>query len=322
MSVQISVVNDDVAAVAADVLMLKYARSFYGADEAVALRLTNHGICQESALTPDEGKVVLFESNGAVAADRVMFVGTTGLRNFRYREIRNLAKRGIEALAEQHLTIRTLATTVHGLGCGLDIEESFHSLMMGYQQGLAAYPLPSLEQIIVVERTARRFEILSKLAADVKLLKLPSSSGLRSGSSATRQEAEPRKKMVFVAMPFAEDFEDVYQFGIYNTVRRCGYVCEKVDESAYAGSIIDRIIEGIRQAEFVIADLTLERPNVYLEVGYAWGLQRPVILIAREGQRLHFDLSHHKCLFYRTIGKLSEALEKNIRELFQGGNPS
>jgi hypothetical protein len=42
-----------------------------------------------------------------------------------------------------------------------------------------------------------------------------------------------------------------------------------------------------------------------------------VILIAREGQRLHFDLSHHKCLFYKTIGKLAEALEKTILELFR-----
>jgi hypothetical protein len=129
-----------------------------------------------------------------------------------------------------------------------------------------------------------------------------------------------KKKSVFVAMPFSEDFEDVYQFGIYNAVRRCGYVCEKVDESVFAGSIVDRIMDGIKQAEFVIADLTTERPNVYLEVGYAWGMQRPVILVAREGQRLHFDLSHHKCIFYRTIGKLSESLEGTIIDLFGRGS--
>ena len=86
------------------------------------------------------------------------------------------------------------------------------------------------------------------------------------------------KKTVFVAMPFAEEFEDVYQFGIYAAVRRCGYICEKVDESVFAGSIVERIMDGIRNAEFVIADLTLERPNVYLEVGYAWGMNKPVIL--------------------------------------------
>ena len=121
-------------------------------------------------------------------------------------------------------------------------------------------------------------------------------------------------------MPFMEEFEDIYQFGIYSAVRRCGYVCEKVDESVFAGSIVDRITDGIRNAAFVVADLTLERPNVYLEVGYAWGLNLPVILVAKEGQRLHFDLSHHKCIFYRTIGKLSESLEKTIRDMFGPGD--
>jgi hypothetical protein len=123
-------------------------------------------------------------------------------------------------------------------------------------------------------------------------------------------------------MPFQEDFEDVYQFGIYNAVRRCGYVCEKVDETVFAGSIVDRITDGIKGADFIIADLTLERPNVYLEVGYAWGLNRPVILVAREGQRLHFDLSHHKCIFYRRIGKLAEELERAILKMFGRGTIS
>ena len=111
-------------------------------------------------------------------------------------------------------------------------------------------------------------------------------------------------------MPFQEDFEDVYQFGIYAAVRRCGYVCEKVDESVYTGSIVERITEGIRNSEFIIADLTHEKPNVYLEVGYAWGLNRPVIMIAREGHRLHFDLAHHKCLFIAP----SENCQNNLNE--------
>ncbi len=43
-------------------------------------------------------------------------------------------------------------------------------------------------------------------------------------------------------------------------------------------------------------------------------------LVAREGQKLHFDLSHHKCIFYGTIGKLAAALEKAILELFGPGD--
>ena len=74
-----------------------------------------------------------------------------------------------------------------------------------------------------------------------------------------------------------------------------------------------------RHASFVVADLTGERPNVYLEVGYAWGLGKPVILLARDGQKLHFDLAHHKCIFYKTIGKLAADLERLVRELYGPG---
>lgn len=78
----------------------------------------------------------------------------------------------------------------------------------------------------------------------------------------------------------------------------------------------------LKHAQSFYGDLTEERPNVYLEVGYAWGLNKPVLLVAREGQRLHFDLSHHKCLFYKSLTKLAQCLEKTIQELFGHGGDS
>lgn len=321
MALEISVVQEDIARVPADLLLLKHAQSFFGADRAVADRLTELGICGEAAIAPPDGGSALVESCGAVAAERVLFLGVSKLSGFRYPEMRRFARRAIELIANRKLPVRTLATTVHGAGYGLDIEESAQSMILGFQQGLTTNPLPDLQRLIFVERNARRFDILRTLLSNVELVMPVHAVSTPPPKAIARAEAEAaRKKCVFVAMPFTEDCEDVYQFGIYNAVRRCGYVCEKVDESAFAGSIVDRIMDGIRSASFVVADLTLERPNVYLEVGYAWGLGRPVILVAREGQKLHFDLSHHKCLFYRTIGKLGEALEKTIVDMFGRGN--
>jgi hypothetical protein len=320
MSLPVTVVQDDVASVEADVLLLKYARSFHGADEAVALRLTGAGACGEREISPDEGESCLVPTLGAIRAERVLLLGTARLNEFRYTQMRQFARRAIEILATQHPAIQSLALTVHGAGYGLDIEESLRSLVLGFQQGLASHPLHSLRRVTFVERNARRFEILSRALADVELV-LPAGPSEQAVRDALPPRTElERKKSVFVAMPFSEEFEDIYQFGIYSAVRRLGYVCEKVDESVFTGNIVERITEGIRNAEFMIADLSLERPNVYLEVGFAWGLKKPVVLVAREGQRLHFDLSHHKCLFYRTIGKLSESLEKTIRDMFGGGS--
>ena len=125
------------------------------------------------------------------------------------------------------------------------------------------------------------------------------------------------KRHVFVAMPYAEEFEDVYEFGIYGPVRRCGFICERVDQAAFTGDILQRIRQRIETADLVIADLSGARPNVYLEVGYAWGKGIPVVFVARDGQEPHFDVKAHRCLYYRTIKQLAGDLEKLIQGLHE-----
>jgi hypothetical protein len=327
MAIEISVQCADVTSIPADLLLLKYAQNFYGADAAVAARLTERGICHEADISPAKGEYALIDSAAAVAAARTIFLGTPRLRDFRYREMTQFARRAVEIICQRRLPVRRLLTTVHGAGYGLDIAEALRSMIFGFQQGLAAAPLPQLEKIVFAERNPRRCELLQSLLEGVEIVSAGQAAVPGQPASAAtlnvgdKPAAEPaRRKSVFVAMPFVEESEDVYQFGIYSTIRRCGYICEKVDESVFAGSIVDRIMDGIKNADFVVADLTMERPNVYLEVGYAWGMNKRVLLVAREGQRLHFDLSHHKCLFYKTIGKLAEALEKTVLEMFGRGS--
>ncbi|MEO8163905.1 MAG: hypothetical protein ABI619_00780 [Betaproteobacteria bacterium] len=332
--VELSVVRGDVSEVASDLLLLKYAQRFYGADESVIARLSKLGVANERDVDLAEGEMFTVETKDALSSARVVFLGTQALSCFRYKEMRGFARQSIEIIDREGWPVRTLTATVHGAGYGLDVEESLHAMSFGFQQAIASGLAPSLERIVFVERNARRYDLLKNALSEMPHLARPAStagsvSDNRDNPASARADRsdnppattvpdvlEPvKKKLVFVAMPFAQEFDDVYQFGIYGTVRRCGFVCERVDESFYAGNMVDRIMDGIRRAEFVIADLTAERPNVYLEVGYAWGLNRPVILTAREGERLHFDLSHHKCIFYPTIGKLAEQLEHTIREL-------
>jgi nucleoside 2-deoxyribosyltransferase len=71
----------------------------------------------------------------------------------------------------------------------------------------------------------------------------------------------------------------------------------------------------IETASVVIAELTGANPNVYLEVGYAWGKKRPTILLAKEEQELLFDIRGQKCLKYNSIKNLEEMLEKELKEL-------
>lgn len=49
--IKISIVQSDITEVDADVLVLKFARQFHGADEVVALRLFQSGVCNANRMT-------------------------------------------------------------------------------------------------------------------------------------------------------------------------------------------------------------------------------------------------------------------------------
>jgi nucleoside 2-deoxyribosyltransferase len=70
------------------------------------------------------------------------------------------------------------------------------------------------------------------------------------------------------------------------------------------------MIEGAR---FVVADLTHERPNVYFELGYARGLGKTVVTIAREGTAVHFDVKDWTYIPYID----SRLLELDLKKRFE-----
>ena len=96
---------------------------------------------------------------------------------------------------------------------------------------------------------------------------------------------------------------------------RCGLQAERVDEVQSNERITDRILESIRRAEYVVADLTGARPNVFYEAGYAQGLGKIPIYIARAGTKLEFDLKDYPVIFFSGMRQLKEALETRLRGL-------
>jgi nucleoside 2-deoxyribosyltransferase len=73
----------------------------------------------------------------------------------------------------------------------------------------------------------------------------------------------------------------------------------------------------------IIADISPINPNVFFEVGYAFALEKPIILLAErndsDGTTLPFDVSPFRVLFYdNSIGgksKLEDGLRKHLREI-------
>lgn len=318
-----------------DLLLLKHAQSFYGADRAVADRLLSEGLCTEKGIRPKPGKFVVVDTKGSIAPRRVMFLGTLPLSGFTYDEMQVFARSAIEHLAELGLPVRTISTTVHGTGYGLDEGESLQRLVLGFREGLSRYDSP-VEKIIFVTLGDRAERMLATVLRKMPVAGVsgtvspPASPPVwavrgavaQAGSSpplppVRRAEADesalPDKRRVFVAMPYSEEFQNVYEFGIYPAVRNCGFICERVDETHFVGDVLGRIRDGIEASSLVIADLSEGRPNVYLEVGYAWGKGVPVVFVARKGEKLHFDVSTHRCIFYGKFTQFAKDLEDLIR---------
>lgn len=86
----------------------------------------------------------------------------------------------------------------------------------------------------------------------------------------------------------------------------------RADEVEHQDRITDLVLDQISQSEFLFADLSGQRPNVYYEVGFAHALGKRPILFRREGTPLHFDLSVHNVPEYKNITELRSLLRTRL----------
>jgi hypothetical protein len=319
--VTLSIESGNVLTFQADVLALKYARAFHGADQAVADALLDKGL-EPAALSPETGHARLVGSRTAVGAPLVLFFGVPSLRSFRYPQIRSFATEVMRIVAAEVPRCRHLALTLHGVNYGLDENESLLALVGGLRDAIQTGRAPLvLERVSIVERRPDRVARLRKVLAEHL-----AASGGGFGLSARRQErADPaiekagaEKPHVFVAMPFVEQKEDVFYYGIQGPVHGLGLSCERIDAASFTGDIVGQIKLRIDTAALVIADLSLANPNVYLEVGYAWGRGRPTLLLVDDLETLRFDVKQQRCIVYKSIKQLEARLTEELRGLREG----
>ncbi len=153
---------------------------------------------------------------------------------------------------------------------------------------------------------------------------------------------EIRKKQIFVAMPFRDDLLFVYK-AICEVVekinRENGLELEtpvRIDDwiVGHSYDIVDELLEQIKNAGLLIADLTYESANVYYEAGYAQGLLKAKIgntaeilyLVSnpkepdKPSDAAKFDVDHYKMILYKNEGngvtQLKKDLEKELKAFY------
>ncbi len=125
-------------------------------------------------------------------------------------------------------------------------------------------------------------------------------------------QPEIDEKLCFVLMPFAAEFQPIYDDHIKPTVERAGLRCMRADDLFGPQAIIYDIWKYICKARVVIAELTGRNPNVFYEVGLGHALDKKVILLTQSMDDVPFDLRHLRCIVYRYDPRGAAALEENL----------
>jgi hypothetical protein len=131
---------------------------------------------------------------------------------------------------------------------------------------------------------------------------------LRRGTSTART--------AFMAMQFGDaQLDAFYRDHLRAAVAATGFDLRRVDEEQPAGLIDDHLRVKIRQARFLIADLTHQNRGAYWEAGYAEGLGKQVIYMCRkdvfEDKSLgtHFDTNHHLTVIW-DLGNIQQSVQR------------
>ena len=126
--------------------------------------------------------------------------------------------------------------------------------------------------------------------------------------------------LVFVIMPFTSPDAAATYDVIREECARLDLRAKRVDDTGGSGFVIKDTTSLIERAEFIICDLTAERPNVYYELGYAHGVGNEpdeILLIARAGTNLHFDIAPLRVWYFADTSELRQILAREVSRMIR-----
>ncbi len=155
------------------------------------------------------------------------------------------------------------------------------------------------------------------IGAVLRIVEASAQYHLPTVSVATSASAKYRAGTAFIMMwmdPTHPELTDVAD-AVREVFRTFDIRAVRADDIEHEGLITDRVINEIKTAEFLFADLTGTRPNVYYEIGFAHALGKRVILFRKSGTGVHFDLSGYNCPEYENLRDLKDKLSRRLVSL-------
>jgi len=191
---------------------------------------------------------------------------------------------------------------------------------------------------VIGAESVEGFEMILDYLAETDLVKAPATRGT---GTLTRYHAmlsvkgweyverlrreHPDSRLAFMAMEYGDTRLDrVFLQALKPAAAATGFDLRRLDEKPRAGLIDDRLRVEIRNARFLLADLTHENAGAYWEAGFAEGLGRPVIYTCEASkfanEKTHFDTNHHLTITWDegNLAGAAESLKATIRATLPG----
>lgn len=167
--------------------------------------------------------------------------------------------------------------------------------------------------------TARRvfIEKMGDIYDAHQLIQAGENDEITSSTTLADQSNNYRTGTAFIMMwmdPNQPELNDVADT-VKSIFKKFGVRAVRADDIEHESLVTERILNEIKSSEFLFADLTGMRPNVYYEVGYAHALNKRVILFRKSGTSLHFDLAGYNCPDYQNLRDLRQKLTRRLEHL-------
>lgn len=97
-------------------------------------------------------------------------------------------------------------------------------------------------------------------------------------------------------------------------------VAKRVENLPGSINITKEIHKNIEKSEFLIFDLTYNKPNIYYEIGYAIAVgngKNDLLIIAEKGTMIHFNIANLKVHYYESLCELEEIINHNLQYLIK-----
>lgn len=110
--------------------------------------------------------------------------------------------------------------------------------------------------------------------------------------------------------PTRERADNVYKYLIAPVCEELGYKPVRVDHVNAVDNINETVINYLKTAPMVVADMTEHNPNAFYELGFRQARELPLVPIIKVGERLPFDVMTTRTVFYDTdVAKIEDSKE-------------